>query len=135
MLSLLAEQRRKINDISSGSLLANGEKIAMYNSLIDYIELNYSSIEIYTPATLRKATHCKNDDDLYQVVQYFSGGYSKLFDVKYCYYQERQQLEIRKEEFLSYIEMKIEPVDKDGVQIEDFDPDNLSFYCVIKNGK
>ena len=133
MLSLLAEQRRKIDEVSSKSLLANSEKIHMYKLLISYIEQHHDNYEIYTPSTLRQATHCKNDKELYEVISFFSGGYSNLFDVKYCYYQDAEQLDIRKDEFINFIENRIEPVDKNGMDIDDFDPENLSFYCVISH--
>lgn len=93
----------------------------------------HRDLEIYTPSTLRKATRCSNDSELYEIVKYFSGAYSNLFNVKYCYYQDESQLDIHRDEFMNFYENNIEPVDINGSEIDDFDPDNLSFYCVIND--
>lgn len=133
MLMLLEEQRKKIANIASGSIISTDDKVERYNALINFIEENYIDYSIYTPATLRKAMHTSNDNELLAAVQYFSGGYSKLFDVKYCYYLENDPIDIARDEFFNYLNKKIEPVDINGSEIDDFDPDNLSFYCVISD--
>jgi hypothetical protein len=127
---MLSIQRKLIEDLSDSSIFANKRKFDYSIFLLDYIENNMHQ-NMYTIPMLREATKCTDDEALFEIVQYFSGGNSRLFNIKYCYYQDRDILDIDPIEFSSYYQEDIEPVDLNGNEIEDFNPAYLSFYCLI----
>jgi hypothetical protein len=128
MLSMIVKQRELVKDLCDSSVFITEDSQRFYYNLLEYIENNLCR-EIYTIPLLQQAIKTTNNDDLVKVVQFFSGGGSKFFDIKYCYEQEdRQYIEIPSEEYNNYILNAEEPVDMNGMEIDDFNPKYLSFY-------
>ncbi|HGE8329478.1 TPA: hypothetical protein ACXIJH_001297 [Serratia marcescens] len=130
MSTILSTQRRLLEDLERSSVFYGEKEMTYYSALLNYIE-NNQSINLYTIPVLREATKCLDDHYLLDIVQYFGGGNSRLFTIHYCYYQESDLLDIDPVEFKEYQLNKIEPVDINGNEIEDFNPNYLSFYCLI----
>lgn len=131
MRSMIIKQRALVKDLCDSSVFITEDSQRFYYNLLEYIE-NHTCREIYTIPLLRQAIKTTNNNDLLKVVQFFSGGGSKFFDIKYCYEQEdRQYIEIPFEEYNNYILNNQEPVDINGVEFENFNPKYLSFYCLI----
>ncbi|CQH45379.1 Uncharacterised protein [Yersinia enterocolitica] len=134
MLSIIYEQRELVKDLCNSSVFITDQSQRLYYNLLDYVEEHIDS-DIYTIPLLRQAIRTDNNNDLLKVVQFFSGGGSGLFDIKYCYENEnREYSEIPTEEYNNYILKNIDPVDTNGKEIEDFNPKYLSFYCLLNVG-
>ncbi|MFJ5162199.1 hypothetical protein ACIP6T_23805 [Pantoea sp. NPDC088449] len=130
MADIVNEQREKLNKLVSFFPKFKRNEYANYNLLLDFIQDN-EELQIYTVPTLKEATGLQNDGELIDLVRYFGGGHSRLFSIHYCYYVGTDFLRINEDEFQNYLKESIEPVDENGNEIEDFDPRNLSFYCLI----
>jgi len=130
MADIVNEQREKLDKLVSFFPKIKKKDYTKYSSLLDFIQ-NNEELQIYTVPTLKKATGLENDGELFNLVRYFGGGHSRLFNIYYCYYSGTDFLRINGDEFQNYLRESITPVDENGNEIEDFDPRNLSFYCLI----
>lgn len=130
MVDIINEQREKLNKLVTFLPKFKKKDYANYSLLLDFIQKN-EGLQIYTVPTLKDATGLENDGELLNLVRYFGGGHSRLFNIHYCYYVGTDFLRINGDEFQNYLKKSIYPVDENGNEIEDFDPKNLSFYCLI----
>jgi hypothetical protein len=131
VLSMVYQQRELVRDLCNSSVFITDESKSFYFNLLDYIEKNINK-DLYTIPVLRTAIKTDKNEHLLKVVQFFSGGGSKIFNLKYCYELDNMEyVEIAFDEYNNYILHGVEPVTIDGNEIEDFNPKYLSFYCLI----
>lgn len=130
MLPVLLKQHAYIDNLMNNSVFFKSENLLYYRNLLDFISNNLE-LDIYTIHTLKNATKISNLSELYEIVRFFSGGNSNLFEVKYIYEGEDGDIAIPYEEYARFIANNEIPVDENGCEIEDFDPKYLTFYCLV----
>ncbi|GCW61575.1 hypothetical protein HmCmsJML116_03831 [Escherichia coli] len=127
---MLIEQQKKL--IDEISVILPQDIIENFYNVIDYIDEN-RQISYYPIKRLRQASNCINDEQLLNIVKYFCGAHSRLFEITYCYYDEdSEEHPITAQGYFDALLNGIVPVSlKTGREIEDFDDKNISFYCKL----
>lgn len=131
MLPIIIKQHELVNNLCKNSVFFRPSKLQRYHNLLNYIADNIE-LDIYTIHTLKIATQVQKTSDLLEIVRFFSGGNSNLFEIKYCYItSDNERINIPQDEYNNFIINNEVPMNDNGVEIEDFDPKYLSFYCLV----
>ncbi len=131
MLPIILKQHELVDELCKNSVFFKPSKLQNYHNLLNYIADNIE-LDIYTIHTLQIATQAKKTSDLLEIVRFFSGGNSNLFEIKYCYEMvDNERIDIHQDEYNNFMTNNEVPVNDNGVEIEDFDPKYLSFYCLV----
>lgn len=131
MLPIIIKQHELVNDLCKSSVFFRPSKLQRYHDLLNYIADNIE-LDIYTIHTLKIATQVQKTSDLLEIVRFFSGGNSNLFEIKYCYItSDNERINIPQDEYNNFIINHEVPMNDNGIEIEDFDPKYLSFYCLV----
>lgn len=128
-MMLLIEQRILLDEMKD---IFPEEDIFLFNNVLDFIQNNYDK-NYYPINVLRQAAGCESDSDLLKLVRYFCGAHSKLFNITYCYYDfDGEEIPISAECYYNALISDISPISLlSGREIDDFDVNNISFYCIL----
>ncbi|AZQ80768.1 MULTISPECIES: hypothetical protein [Enterobacteriaceae] len=126
---LLSKQRMLLNELQG---VFSERDVYLFNNVLSYIKNNVDK-SYYPIKVLREASRCESDADLLKLVRYFCGAHSKLFNINYCYYDfDNEEVPISAECYYKALIKGIAPISLDsGREIDDFDVNNISFYCIL----
>lgn len=129
IMMLLSEQRILLDEIQD---VFPEKDISLFNNVLSFIQNNIDK-NYYPIKVLRQASGCESDLDLLKIVRYFCGAYSKLFNITYCYYDfDGEEVPISAECYYNALISGTSPISLlSGREIDDFDINNISFYCIL----
>ncbi|MEM5513379.1 hypothetical protein WNY79_10845 [Pseudoalteromonas sp. AS84] len=123
------------SDFKDDSEVANQSKMRAYlRNFIKYVK-EHPSTSYYPISKLFKASQCDSPSEVLQVTSYLTSDDVGFLSITFCYFplDREDPIEISAEEYF-YSKSKSEPpVDKvSGIEIVEFDPSRLGFYCNTK---
>lgn len=125
---MFIERQRQLLD--AVRVIIPQDNFEKFHNVIDFVDDN-RNISFYPIRKLREASQCVTDEQLLHIVKYFCGAHSKLFKITYCYYDyDDKEVPITAEGYFNALLTGVAPISIiSGREIEDFDKNNISFYC------
>lgn len=123
----LALMRQEVRLEKYSECIHDPKKIMIFNYFLEYLKKN-PNITYFSISTIKRVSNTSDVDDVLSIVEFFS----EILDIEYIYLTYDDELKISKESYFNTILHNTPPIDMlSGLYIEDFNIDNLSFYCTI----